>query len=99
VAWVCTGALCIATRGLFAAAHPATSEENCSTWLELAGERPLRHCGLRASGRASKIHCQMSHIQATLASHQQNSWAVFCRTVKSVEPVCHPLSALTKYQL
>jgi len=76
-----------ALLGLFAADHPVASKEYCSSWLELAGERPLRWCALRASGGSWKIHCQLSYIQTTLSGRQQNSRDVFCRTWTSREHV------------
>jgi len=66
-AGVPSGELHSAFLGLSAAAHPAISEEYCGSWLELAGERPLPCCGLRGSGRSSKIDCQLSYIQPTLS--------------------------------
>jgi len=83
-----------APLGLFVAAHPATPEEYCGSWLESAGERPLRRCVLRASGRSSQIDCQFSYIQATHSCRQQNSRDVFCRTWRSREPVYPPVWAL-----
>jgi len=83
-----------APLSLFAAAHPAASDEYCGTWLELAGERRLQLCPLRACGRSSKIDCQLSYIQASLSCRQQNSRDVFHRTWWSKEPVYSPLWAL-----
>jgi len=70
----------LASFGLSAATHPAAYEEYCSSWLESAGERPLRGCALSASGRSPMIDCQLSYIQVTLYRCQQYLRDVFCRT-------------------
>ena len=49
-----------ATLGLYAPADAAVSVEYCGSWSETAEGQPLRHCALRASGRASKIDWQLS---------------------------------------
>jgi len=90
------GVPCSAPLGLFAAAHPVASEDYCSPWQELAGDRPFRRCALRASGGSSKIDCQLSYILATLSCCQQNSSELFHRTWRSTEPVHPPLWALTQ---
>jgi len=69
--------LCWAPLGVFATAHPADSDKYCGSWSKSAGEQPLWHCVLRASGGSSTIDCKLSYIQATLSCRQQNLRDVF----------------------
>jgi len=98
-AGVHTGVPLSAPLGSFATVHPAASVEYSGSWSESVGERPLRHCALRASGRSSKIDWQFSYIQATLSRRQRNSRGVFRWTWRSREPVYPPLWALTSHRL
>jgi len=84
-----------ASPGSFAAVHPSVSEEYCGSWLESAGERPLRCCASRASGGSSKIDCQLSYIQATISCRKQNLGDVFSQTWRSRGPVYPWLWVLT----
>jgi len=88
-----------APLGLFAAAHPAASEEYCGSWFESVGELPSRRCALWESGGSLKIDWQLLYIQATFSCRQQNSRDVFRRTWRSRKPVYTPLWALAKHRL
>ena len=80
MAAVAAVALHSAPHGLFAADHPAASDESWGSELEWVGEPPLLRCALRTSGGASKIECQLSYLQAIFFCHQQHLRDVFCRT-------------------
>jgi len=84
--------------GLVPAAHPAASEEYWCSLSDSVRERPLRRSALRASGRSSKIDCQLPYIQATLCCRKQNSRNLFRRIWSTKEPVYPRLWVLTKLQ-
>jgi len=81
--------------GFFGTAHLAASGKYCSSWLEAAGGWRLRCCALRASGGSLMVYSQLSHLEATLSCHQQNSRDVFCQRWRSSKAVYCPLGALT----